>query len=31
MPTLHPVVSSAAILTKQAAAFVRRYARRVMS
>lgn len=31
VPVLHPVVSSAAILTKRAAAVVRRYARRVMS
>lgn len=31
VPALHPVVSSAAILTKRAAAVVRRYARRVMS
>jgi hypothetical protein len=31
VPVLHPVVSSAAILTKRAAAVVRRYARRVIS
>lgn len=31
IPALHPVVSNAAILTKRAAAAVRRYARRVMS